>query len=267
MVEIIHERSDNTSPFDAIKQYRPDGMEYWSGRELMELLGYDKWERFSGAVDRATITAQNQGVNVTESFSRRRENPPGGTKPREDVYLTRYAAYLVAMNGDPRKAEVASAQSYFAISTREAESHREETFEEKTLTVLHGLTQKVEEQRRALAVAGPKAEAYDEFLADGGDYDRRAAASILTRRHGITLGQNKLTDLLIDWGWIGEDRRPKYPYTSREYFASRPYKDPILNERTGEYFTPAPQLRITAKGIDAIAKKLKRNDSKKELAA
>ena len=75
------------SPFDAIRRTREDGAEYWSARDLMPLLGYDKWERFAGAIERAEITATNQGE---QRFSRVRENLPGGTKPREDFHLTRF---------------------------------------------------------------------------------------------------------------------------------------------------------------------------------
>lgn len=107
------------SPFDAIRRTRDDGSEYWSARDLMPLLGYDKWERFSDSIARAEASAQAQGVD--QGFSRLRENLPGGTKPREDVHLSRFACYLVAMNGDPRKQEVAAAQGYFAVKTREAE--------------------------------------------------------------------------------------------------------------------------------------------------
>jgi hypothetical protein len=110
----------SASPFDAIRRTRPDGSEYWSARDLQPRLGYDKWERFADAIDRAEVTARNQGRD--QGFSRLRENLHGGTKPREDVHLSRFAAYLVAMNGDPRKPQVAAAQAYFAIRTREAEA-------------------------------------------------------------------------------------------------------------------------------------------------
>lgn len=108
------------SPFDAIRHVRPDGSEFWSARDLMAAVAYDKWERFAGVIERASIAAANQGHDVERAFSRSREEGTGG-RPREDYELTRFAAYLVVMNGDPRKPEIAAAQGYFAIKTREAE--------------------------------------------------------------------------------------------------------------------------------------------------
>lgn len=109
------------SPFDQIRQVRAGGTEFWSARDLMPLLGYDKWERFADAVERAIVSMAAQGHFVDQEASRLRE-PSGRTNQmREDFHLSRFACYLVAMNGDPRKPEVAAAQSYFAIRTREAE--------------------------------------------------------------------------------------------------------------------------------------------------
>jgi hypothetical protein len=112
------------SPFDAIA-LREGGREVWSARDLMPKLGYRKWERFFDAIERAKVACSNSGHNPEEHF-------PGAGKPItggngavqmvEDFHLTRYAAYLVAMNGDPRKPEIAAAQTYFAIKTREAET-------------------------------------------------------------------------------------------------------------------------------------------------
>jgi DNA-damage-inducible protein D len=111
--------SGNTSPFDAIRRTGGDG-ERWSGRDLMPLLGYDSWRRFDDAVQRAKMACSNSGADATSHFAdavKVAASGPAGA----DYQLTRYAAYLVAMNGDPRKPEIAAAQTYFAVKTREAE--------------------------------------------------------------------------------------------------------------------------------------------------
>jgi phage antirepressor YoqD-like protein len=108
------------SPFDAIRQTRPDGSEFWSARDLMPLLGYPTWQHFVPAIDRARAAAVAQGNDVNTLFTVSREK--SGGRPREDFHLARFACYLVAMNGDPRKPEVAAAQAYFAIQTRVAET-------------------------------------------------------------------------------------------------------------------------------------------------
>lgn len=108
------------SPFDAIRRATPEGREYWSGRDLQPLLGYSVWRDFANAIERARIAAINSGQDVTSNFAGARKI--SGTKPAEDFHLSRFACYLVAMNGDPRKPEIAAAQTYFAIRTREAET-------------------------------------------------------------------------------------------------------------------------------------------------
>jgi hypothetical protein len=86
----------------------------------MPQLGYDRWESFADAIDRAKAAARNSGNDPEQAFSGLREKATGG-RPRDDYRLTRFGAYLLAMNGDPRKPQIASAQSYFAVKTREAE--------------------------------------------------------------------------------------------------------------------------------------------------
>ena len=113
------------SPFDQIKRADERG-EYWSARDLMPLMGYTKWQAFEVPLNRAMKSAEAQGVNVEDVFTGSRKNPEGGKtpggRPLVDYRLTRFACYLVAMNGDPNKPEVAAAQAYFAVRTREAET-------------------------------------------------------------------------------------------------------------------------------------------------
>jgi BRO family, N-terminal domain len=112
------------SPFDSI--LRVDGSkEYWLARELMPLLGYKRWERVPDVINRAMAACENSGNSVSEQFfeEARRINKGAG-RPQQDYRLSRYACYLVAMNGDPRKAEIAQAQTYFAIKTMEAETQQ-----------------------------------------------------------------------------------------------------------------------------------------------
>lgn len=115
------QQDEARSPFDDLKRVNAAGAEYWSARDLMPLLGYARWERFAEAIQRAKITAENHGHALENLFRGAAKKSEGG-RPAEDVHLARFAAYLVAMNGDPRKPEVAAAQSYFAIQTRVAET-------------------------------------------------------------------------------------------------------------------------------------------------
>lgn len=111
--------------FDLLRQTRADGSEFWSARDLMGPLGYDRWENFAAAIERAKAAAQNQGIDAADAFpqvTQVRDAGNLGVQRRADVELSRFAAYLVAMNGDPRKPEIAAAQSYFAVKTRQAET-------------------------------------------------------------------------------------------------------------------------------------------------
>lgn len=108
------------SPFDGIKRVREDGTEYWSARDLMPLLGYDRWENFTAAIERAQIAAGVQGHDVSSLF--RGVTKKGSGRPQQDFEVARFAAYLTAMNGDPRKPEIAAAMAYFAVQTHVAEN-------------------------------------------------------------------------------------------------------------------------------------------------
>lgn len=104
--------------------YQQDGIEYWLARELQELLGYSEWRNFLNAVNKAKESCETTGEAVSDHFvdvNKTIQMPKGATKDVPDFMLTRYACYLIAQNGDPKKEQIAFAQSYFAIQTRKQE--------------------------------------------------------------------------------------------------------------------------------------------------
>jgi len=104
--------------------YEQDGIEYWLARELQELLGYADWRNFLNAVDKAKESCKTSGEAVSDHFvdvNKTIPMPKGASKDVPDMMLTRYACYLIAQNGDPKKEQIAFAQSYFAIQTRKQE--------------------------------------------------------------------------------------------------------------------------------------------------
>jgi len=111
----------HTPDFDSIKHLSPYGTEYWSARELAPLLGYTKWERFLGAIQRAITASEQVGQRTSDHFpSAGKMVMLGSGSQREvpDYLLSRFGCYLIAQNGDPRKPAIAAAQVYFAVATR-----------------------------------------------------------------------------------------------------------------------------------------------------
>lgn len=104
--------------------YQENGLEYWLARDLQVLLDYDEWRNFLKVIEKAKTACVNSGQDIADHFvdtNKMVSMPKGGAKPVDDMMLTRYACYLIAQNGDPRKEQIAFAQSYFAIQTRKQE--------------------------------------------------------------------------------------------------------------------------------------------------
>jgi DNA-damage-inducible protein D len=104
--------------------HEQDGVEYWLARDLQELLDYAQWRNFLNAIDKAKESCQTTGEAVSDHFadvSKMVRIGSGAERKQDDIMLTRYACYLIAQNGDPKKEKIAFAQSYFAIQTRKQE--------------------------------------------------------------------------------------------------------------------------------------------------
>ena len=131
--------SDQT--FEDIKHINEYGQEYWLARELQPILGYNSWRRFSDAIERAKLACKNSGYEVDEQFAdavKTSPMPKGGIRELEDFMLSRYACYLIVMNGDPRKEIIAVGQTYFAVKTRQQElieNYEELTEDQKRIAI------------------------------------------------------------------------------------------------------------------------------------
>lgn len=110
--------------FESIKHINEYGQEFWYARELQAVLEYSQWRRFEEAIERAKVACESANNTVSEHFAdvgKSSPMPNGGVRIINDVMLSRYACYLIVMNGDPRKEVIAVGQTYFAVKTRQQE--------------------------------------------------------------------------------------------------------------------------------------------------
>lgn len=133
-----------TATFEGHAQQTEAGVEYWLARDLQYLLGYSKWDNFLNVVSKARTACEVSGHDVMDHFAdvgKMVDLGSGSQREVEDLMLTRYACYLIAQNGDPRKEPIAFAQTYFAIQTRRAELIEQRLLEAERVSARHKLTQ------------------------------------------------------------------------------------------------------------------------------
>lgn len=244
------EGTDKASPFDDLQRVRPDGSEYWSGRELMPIMAYGRWHEFMKPLKRAMQAAANQNIAVSSNFCRSTKVSGRRGPVQEDYELSRFAAYLVAMNGDPNKPQVAAAQAYFAIRTREAETRpvrpavpqnyaealreaanqyeRAELAEARTVE----LAAKVEEDE-------PYTEQGKRLVTEPEDKKFRETARLLGMR------DTDLRELMRELGWIEKHANNPTAYARRlAYMTCEPYEYQLGSFRATGYITPKGKDRL-----------------------
>jgi DNA-damage-inducible protein D len=132
-----------TENFEGHAQQTEGGVEYWLARDLQHLLGYTEWRNFSLAISRAKSACEMSGHRPTDHFvdvNKMVDLGSGSRREVDDLMLTRYACYLIAQNGDPKKPEIAFAQTYFAIQTRKAELIEQRLLEAERVSARRKLT-------------------------------------------------------------------------------------------------------------------------------
>lgn len=260
------------SPFDAIRYTRPDGSEFWSARDLMPLMGYSTWQHFEVPIRRAMQSADSQSMDLTSHFTASRKN--SGGRPAEDFELSRLAAYLVAMNGDPNKPQVAAAQGYFAVRTRQAETA------ELDLSTPEGVLALAERGLNAarlyveaktavnaladrLAEVGPAVHQHAAFLSSTGDLSVNETAKVLSRDHAILTGERRLWDWLLTNRWVYRDGlgKPRAYQARINQGALAEKAQWHYHPETGEPVMGAPHVRVTARGIDLLARAMTEPDA------
>jgi DNA-damage-inducible protein D len=132
-----------TGTFEAHAQQTENGVEFWLARDLQHLLGYTEWRNFTVAISKAKTACEMSNHAISDHFvdvNKMVDLGSGSQREVDDIMLTRYACYLIAQNGDPRKQEIAFAQTYFAIQTRKAELIEQRLFEAERVSARRKLT-------------------------------------------------------------------------------------------------------------------------------
>lgn len=247
---------------DSLKIITLTDGEVWSARDLMPFAGYKAWQDWSRAINRAIDSVNTSGLDASEHFRGAPKMVALGSGARrevEDVELTRYACYILFQNADARKPEVAAAQQYFAVKTRQAEVAQPALSDDEIVhRALQITAAKVHELEAKIEADAPKVAYIDEFVRrDDVRLFRNVAKSL-----GMT--ESALREDLLKRGWIYRETITRWSPSQGEeievhrysaYADKAPYFKPIPNHDAPKFKGEVMHtLKITPAGASALAR-------------
>jgi DNA-damage-inducible protein D len=261
------------SGFESVAQ-REDGVEYWYARDLQNLLGYNEWRNFVLVIKKAKQACENSGYVVTDHFvdvNKMVSLGSGSQREVDDIKLTRYACYLIAQNGDPRKDEIAFAQTYFAVQTRKQELIEQRIAELERLQAREKLSQSEKQLSSILFERGVDSQGFarirskgDQALFGGnttqkmkerlGVPDNRALADFLPT---ITIKAKDFANEITSFNTVRDNLRGEQPITQEHVKSNTTVREALRQSGISpESLPPAEDVKKIDRKIKSENKKL-----------
>jgi DNA-damage-inducible protein D len=250
-----------------------DGIEYWYARDIQGLLGYNDWRNFIQVVSKAKQACENSGYAIQDHFVDVNKMIPlgkGAQREVEDIKLTRYACYLIAQNGDPRKDEIAFAQTYFAVQTRKQELIEQRLAEVERLQAREKLTESEKQLSGVLFERGVDNQGFarirskgDQALFGGhttqkmkdklGVPDGRTLADFLPT---ITIKAKDFANEITSFNTVRDNLRGEHPIANEHVKSNTTVREAL--RQSGIY----PETLPAAEDIKKINRKIKSENKK-----